>query len=132
MCRNEPASLHEASARVMAAARAASPQARLDGVLVVERVRFRAGTGREVLAAFRHDPAFGPVVVLGVGGLDTEALLGALRPEKARAMMAARGLSASERAAGAARDARARRAHRPAPDEPRRRSSRRSGWPGWP
>lgn len=93
LCRNEPAPLREASAQVLAAARAASPQARLDGVLVVERVRFRAGTGREVLAAFRHDPAFGPVVVLGVGGLDTEALLGALRPEKARAMMAARGLT---------------------------------------
>ncbi|HYN01462.1 MAG TPA: acetate--CoA ligase family protein [Vicinamibacteria bacterium] len=93
LCRNEPAALREASAQVLAAARAASPQARLFGVLVVERVRFRAGTGREVLAAFRHDPAFGPVVVLGVGGLDTEALLGALRPEKARAMMAARGLT---------------------------------------
>ena len=93
LCRNEPAPLREASAQVLAAARAASPQARLFGVLVVERVRFRAGTGREVLAAFRHDPAFGPVVVLGVGGLDTEALLGALRPEKARAMMAARGLT---------------------------------------
>ena len=102
LCRNEPAPLREASARVLAAARAASPQARLSGVLVVERVRFRAGTGREVLAAFRHDPAFGPVVVLGVGGLDTEALLGALRPEKARAMMAARGLTV-DRAARALR-----------------------------
>ena len=56
-------------------------------------MRFRAGTGREVLAAFRHDPAFGPVVVLGVGGLDAEALLEALQPAKARAMMAARGLT---------------------------------------
>ncbi len=43
---------------------------------MVERVRFRAGTGREILASFRHDTAFGPVVVIGTGGLDTEALLG--------------------------------------------------------
>jgi acyl-CoA synthetase (NDP forming) len=94
VCRNEPDSLRKAATRVMAAARAASPAADLAGVLVVERVRFRSGTGREVLAAFRHDPAFGPVVVLGVGGLDTEALLEALRPSKARAMMAASGLTA--------------------------------------
>ncbi len=96
VCRNEPGAVHEAVARVLASARAASPAARIDGALVVERIRFRAGTGRELLAAFRHDPAFGPVVVLGVGGLDTEALLGALRPEKARAMLAARGLTASD------------------------------------
>jgi acyl-CoA synthetase (NDP forming) len=96
VCRNEPAALREASVRVMAAVRAASPRARLEGVLVVERVSFRPGTGRELLASFRHDPAFGAVVVLGVGGLDTEVLLGALRPEMARAMMAARGLSASD------------------------------------
>ena len=94
-CRNEEGAVREAVTRVLASARAASPRARLDGALVVERVPFRAGTGREVLASFRHDPGFGPVVVLGVGGLDTEALLGALRPEKARAMMAARGLTES-------------------------------------
>jgi acyl-CoA synthetase (NDP forming) len=92
-CRNEPASLREAVARVIASGRAASPGARIDGALVVERVRFHAGTGREMLASFRHDPAFGPVVVLGVGGLDTEALLGALKPERARTMLAARGLT---------------------------------------
>jgi acyl-CoA synthetase (NDP forming) len=93
-CRNEPAPVREAVAQVLASARAASPAARLEGALVAERVRFRSGTGREVLTAFRHDPAFGPVVVLGVGGLDTEALLGALQPEKARAMLAAQGLTA--------------------------------------
>jgi acyl-CoA synthetase (NDP forming) len=96
VCRNEPAAVRGAAARVLASARAASPNARVCGVLVAERVRFRAGTGRELLAAFRHDPAFGPVVVLGTGGLDTEALLGALRPEKARAMLSARGLTADD------------------------------------
>jgi acyl-CoA synthetase (NDP forming) len=92
-CANEPAAIREAVARVLDAARAEAPAARVRGALVAERLRFRAGTGREVLAAFRHDQAFGPVVVLGVGGLDTEALLAALRPEKARAMMPARGLT---------------------------------------
>jgi acyl-CoA synthetase (NDP forming) len=93
VCRNEPSALREAVGRVVAAGRAASTGARVEGALVAERVRFRAGTGREVLAAFRHDPAFGPVVVLGMGGLDTEALLGALKPERARTMLAARGLT---------------------------------------
>jgi acyl-CoA synthetase (NDP forming) len=96
VCRNEETALRDAVARVLASARAASPRARLHGALVAERVRFRPGTGREVLAAFRHDPAFGPVVVVGTGGLDTEALLGALRPEAARAMLAASGLTETE------------------------------------
>ncbi len=95
-CRNEPAAVREAAARVLGSARAASTGARIDGALVVERVRFRSGTGCEVLAAFRHDPAFGPVVFLGVGGLDTEALLDALRPDNARAMLAARGLTSGD------------------------------------
>ena len=94
LCRNEPAAVREAVASVLAAARAHAPDARIEGALVVERVRFRAGTGREILASFRHDTAFGPVVVIGTGGLDTEALLGSLRPERARAMLSAEGLTA--------------------------------------
>jgi len=93
-CRNEPAALRAAAAAVLEAVRKASPLARLEGVLIAERVRFRAGLGRELLAAFRHDPAFGPVVVIGAGGLDSEALLAALQPGPARAMLAARGLDA--------------------------------------
>ncbi len=93
-CRNEPKALREAAAAVLQAARTAAPAAHLAGVLVAERVRFRAGLGRELLAAFRHDPAFGPVVVIGAGGLDSEALMAALRPGPARAMFAARGLDA--------------------------------------
>ena len=94
VCRNEPEAVRAAARQVIAAARAASPEARIAGALVAERVRFHPGTGREILASFRHDSAFGPVVVLGVGGLDTEALLGALKPTSARAMLAAEGLTA--------------------------------------
>ena len=93
-CPNQPAALREAAAGVLEAVRAAAPGARLEGLLLAERVRFRAGLGRELLAAFRHDPAFGPVVVIGAGGLDSEALLATLRPGPARAMFAARGLEA--------------------------------------
>ncbi len=94
VCLNEPAALSSAVSSVLESVRAAAPEARIEGVLVAERVRFREGLGRELLAAVRHDPAFGPVVVLGVGGLDTEALLASLRPERARAMLAAPGLTA--------------------------------------
>ena len=93
-CRNAPKALREAAAAVLEAARAASPGARLAGVLLAERVRFHAGFGRELLVAFRHDPAFGPVVVIGAGGLDTEALVATLQPGRGRAMFAARGLEA--------------------------------------
>ena len=93
VCRNEPPAVRAAVERVIASAHACSPSARISGALVVERVRFRAGSARELLAAFRHDPSFGPVVVLGVGGLDSEALLAALRPSAARVMLAAEGLT---------------------------------------
>ena len=92
-CRNEPAAIRAAVARVLSRARDVSPSARVAGALVVERVSFRPGVAREMLAGFRHDPAFGAVVVLGVGGLDTEALLAGLRPERARAMWRAAGLT---------------------------------------
>ena len=96
VCANTTADVRDAVARVLGAASSVPPSSRLAGALVAEKVRFRAGTGRELLASFRHDPAFGPVVVLGVGGLDTEALLASLRPEKARAMLSASGLVADD------------------------------------
>ena len=43
------------------AARDAAAAGAIRGALVAERVRFRRGFGREILAGFRHDPAFGPV-----------------------------------------------------------------------
>jgi acyl-CoA synthetase (NDP forming) len=89
---NEPAAVRDAAARVLAAARRSAPDAVLRGVLVAERVRYQPGFGREILAGIRHDPAFGPVVVLGTGGLDTEYLLASLHPERAKAIRTAAGL----------------------------------------
>ena len=96
VCRNDVESLRAAVGRVLGQARVASPTARIAGALLAERVAHEAGAGRELLAGFRHDPAFGPVVVLGVGGLDTEALLASLRPERARATWPAAGLTAED------------------------------------
>lgn len=93
VCSNDPESVCRAVDRVWSAAQDASPSAQSARVLVAERVGFRTGLGREVLLALRHDPAFGPILVFGVGGLDTEALLGSLRPEQGRAMWAASGLT---------------------------------------
>jgi acyl-CoA synthetase (NDP forming) len=93
VCPNRPAAVREAVRHVLGAARASRPEAKVVGALVAERVRFEPGFGRELLAGFRHDPAFGAVVVLGVGGLDTEFLLGALRPERAKVVLAAAGLT---------------------------------------
>jgi len=96
------AAVRDAVTRVLGVARQTAQRASIAGALVIEKVAFQAGLGHELLAGFRHDPAFGPVVVLGVGGLDTEYLLGALRTQKARAVLPAEGLTA-ERALAALR-----------------------------
>ncbi len=44
----------------------------VDGVLIAELVDFVPRFGHELLAGFRLDGAFGPVVSLGVGGIHTE------------------------------------------------------------
>jgi len=53
---------------VLAAARAHAPQARIDGVLI-ERM---AGPGVEMIVGVTRDDAFGPVVMVGAGGVMTE------------------------------------------------------------
>ncbi len=63
------------------------------GALVAEKIAFRGGPGREILAGFRHDRAYGPVVFFGVGGLDAEYLLRVLSPESARVILSTLGLT---------------------------------------
>ena len=49
------------------------PEARLSGVLVVEKVKTKGGSpAAETLLSLKQDPAFGPVLVLGLGGVLTE------------------------------------------------------------
>jgi acetyltransferase len=62
--------LEAAVREVFAAARQRAPGATLEGVIVSEMVT----GGHELLAGVVNDPVFGPVVVLGAGGIFTEAL----------------------------------------------------------
>jgi acyl-CoA synthetase (NDP forming) len=85
-----PADAAAAFARVMANARAAVPQAHIEGVLVQRMV----GGGVEVILGLRHDPAYGPAVLVGLGGVLAEALedvavaLCPVSPARAAAMVA--------------------------------------------
>lgn len=54
--------------RIMAAAAAAAPAARVDGVLVAPMIR----GGVELILGVRRDPALGAVVMLGAGGVQAE------------------------------------------------------------
>jgi len=55
---------------VVGAARRHAPQARIDGVLVQEMVQ----GGTEMVVGLHQDPQFGPVVMVGLGGVFVEVL----------------------------------------------------------
>ena len=57
-------------ATLLERARAARPEARIEGVLVAETV---AG-GIETIMGVKNDPAFGPVAMFGLGGIYTEIM----------------------------------------------------------
>ncbi len=67
---HDDAAVREAFARLMANARQHAPQARLDGVLVAPMVH----GGVELIAGVSRDPVFGPVVMVGLGGIHAEVL----------------------------------------------------------
>ncbi len=96
VCTNAPGTVRDAVAGVLASAANAAPHASVRGALVAEKVAFLPGLGREILGSLRHDRAFGPVVFVGVGGLDTEFLLQTLRPEAAKAILSPAGLDEGE------------------------------------
>jgi len=93
---------------IVAAARAARPDARLAGVTVQPMAR---PGGVEVIAGVQRDPQFGPVILFGLGGVWVEALgdtvcrLAPLSPADAAAMVREiRGRRALEGARGRAVD----------------------------
>ncbi|HEY1473680.1 MAG TPA: acetate--CoA ligase family protein [Pseudolabrys sp.] len=62
--------VHAAYDRVLAAAKSHSPDARIDGVLV----QAMAALGREVILGVSRDPNWGPLLMVGLGGVLVEAL----------------------------------------------------------
>lgn len=75
--------------QVLDNARSYAPSAEIRGVLVQEMIR----GGHEVILGMKHDPDFGPVVVLGLGGIFVEVVRDAafrlppLAPSDARQMI---------------------------------------------
>jgi 3-hydroxypropionyl-CoA synthetase (ADP-forming) len=65
-----PDEVRQGFERIVAAARAAYPEARIDGVEVQEMVT----QGVEIIIGLLDDPQFGPVIMLGLGGVLTEVL----------------------------------------------------------
>ncbi len=71
----DPASVRAAVARMLEEVRRRAPHAALRGVLLCERIPLEgAGPGSELLVGLRHNREFGPVLTVGVGGIDTELL----------------------------------------------------------
>lgn len=64
------AAVAEAWDGILASVAAGEPDATVEGILVTE---YRAG-GREMIVGMSLDPAFGPVLMFGLGGIHVEAL----------------------------------------------------------
>lgn len=62
--------VREAFQRIMDSVRAHAPMARIDGMMVAPMVR----GGIELIAGISQDPVFGPVVMVGMGGIYAEVL----------------------------------------------------------
>ena len=66
----DAAAVRAASARIFASVAAHAPQARIEGLLVAPMLR----GGTELIAGISRDPVFGPVVMVGMGGIYAEVL----------------------------------------------------------
>jgi acyl-CoA synthetase (NDP forming) len=64
----DPGEVREAYAEIIQAVKAGVPRARIDGILVCKQ----APEGFEVIVGGLDDPAFGPAVMFGLGGVRTE------------------------------------------------------------
>jgi len=82
--------VRQAYAGVMANAKTYDPQAQIEGVLVQEMVE----DGQEILIGMSHDPTWGPIITVGLGGIwvevlkDVTFLLAPSHPEHIRAALA--------------------------------------------
>ncbi|WP_149539586.1 acetate--CoA ligase family protein [Siccirubricoccus phaeus] len=85
----DAAAVKSAFAEIMASAKRHAPEARLDGVLVQRMSR----KGVELILGARRDPQFGPMILIGTGGVQAElwrdvALdLAPVTPARAEAML---------------------------------------------
>jgi len=64
----DASALQKAHAEMLAQVKGAYPQAKIDGVLVQPM----ASSGKELILGGRQDPQFGPVVLVGLGGIFVE------------------------------------------------------------
>ncbi len=86
----DAAAVRAGFAAIMAAVGAAAPEARLDGILVAPHI---AG-GVEIILGAKTDPVFGPVVIVGLGGIlvelfaDSSLRLAPVTEAEARIMIA--------------------------------------------
>jgi acyl-CoA synthetase (NDP forming) len=67
---NGEAAVRDGYRTVLARARAAHPNAKIDGVLVQAMAR----RGREIILGISRDPDFGPMLMVGLGGIHVEVL----------------------------------------------------------
>jgi acetyltransferase len=67
---NSPAEVQAAGVRILASARRHDPNARIDGLQVQKMMP----PGRELVVGVVRDPDFGPMVMLGLGGIYIEVL----------------------------------------------------------
>jgi hypothetical protein len=67
---SDEAAVREGYRTVLARARAAHPNAKIDGVLVQAMAR----RGRDIILGISCDPDFGPMLMVGLGGIHVEVL----------------------------------------------------------
>jgi acyl-CoA synthetase (NDP forming) len=85
----DASALQKAHAEMLAQVIGAYPQAKIDGVLV----QSMASSGRELILGGRQDPQFGPVVLVGLGGIFVEVFeevvirVAPISPREAREMV---------------------------------------------
>ena len=115
-----PAEVRAAAERLVASARKAHPNARIDGFLVQEMV-----SGVEAIVGARSDPLYGPMLLVGAGGILVE-----LARRGAAAAAGRRDATCTAMIDGLKLDQAARRLPRPAAGRPQgARNDRAGAWP---